>query len=144
MLDAWLYLEDFEKKEKSSDSNPQFETEKNGGHLNVYNILCGRNNILNSVIISKTLLRFQMTLKICTNCFNFLLCFSTIDVVKIPRRKLSKIICVTKYLKVKITLKDLIFVTGDFEVEEFKKQEDEADEKFSLRVLGLLEYVLKT
>ena len=40
----------------------------------------------------------------------------------------------------KVTLEDLIIVKGDYEVSELIREDDEADEEFSLRVLGLLQY----
>ena len=40
----------------------------------------------------------------------------------------------------KVKLKDLIFFPGDYEIEDFKKEEDEADEEFSLRLLGMMKY----
>ena len=40
----------------------------------------------------------------------------------------------------KMSLEDLVFIEKDFDVSELIKREGEADEEFSLRVLGLLHY----
>lgn len=142
MLDAWLYLEDFEKREKLGLKSAVRDGKKWWAFKCLQYFMRTKqyfeqcDNLENTPEVPDD---FENMHKL----FQLSLVLLYDRCSQNTEKKIVENNLCNEISKGQITLKDLIFVTGDFEVEEFKKQEDEADEKFSLRVLGLLEYQFK-
>ena len=140
MLDAWLYLEDFQKREKLKVKSIVREDSKWSPFkcLQKYIIeksFSGKCSMLNNQRSPE----FENTQKL----FQLSLVLLYDRCIQNTEKKVAENLLCNEISDKKVTLKDLVIVNGDFEVSELVKSEGEADEEFSLRVLGLLQYQYK-